>query len=100
MATNLTRGSGKKRMSGEDRRSQIVDVAAQLFSRNGFNGTTTKQIAEQAGVSEAIIFRHFQTKQELYSAIIDYKASECLKQLWSHSEEAMLRRDDPAFFLT
>jgi AcrR family transcriptional regulator len=99
MATNVIGITGKKRMSAEDRRSQIVSIAAQLFSRNGFNGTTTRQIAEQAGVSEAIIFRHFQTKQELYSAIIDYKSTECLQQLWSSSEDAMRRRDDRAVFL-
>lgn len=44
-----------------------------LFSERGFRGTTTKEIAHAAGVSEAIIFRHFATKEELYTAIIDYK---------------------------
>ena len=45
-----------------------------LFSRRGFRGTTTKEIARAAGVSEAMVFRHFATKEELYSAIIDDKA--------------------------
>ena len=40
----------------------------------GFRGTTTKEIAQAAGVSEAIIFRHFATKEDLYTAIIDHKA--------------------------
>jgi len=62
------------RMAGEDRRRQIVDVAMRLFSERGFRGTTTKEIALAAGVSEAIIFRHFATKEELYTAIIDHKA--------------------------
>src|SRR5918997_402597 len=62
------------RMAGEDRRRQIVDVAMRLFSERGFRGTTTKEIATAAGVSEAIIFRHFATKDELYTAIIDHKA--------------------------
>ena len=62
------------RMAGEDRRRQIVDVAMRLFSERGFRGTTTKEIAHAAGVSEAIIFRHFATKEELYTAIIDHKA--------------------------
>ena len=44
-----------------------------LFSERGFRGTTTKEIAQAAGVSEAIIFRHFATKEELYTAIIDFK---------------------------
>jgi AcrR family transcriptional regulator len=62
------------RMAAEERRLQIVRVAMRLFSERGFRGTTTKEIAHAAGVSEAIIFRHFATKEELYTAIIDYKA--------------------------
>lgn len=62
------------RMAAEDRRRQIVDVAMRLFSERGFRGTTTKEIAHAAGVSEAIIFRHFATKDDLYTAIIDHKA--------------------------
>ncbi|HEY0172780.1 MAG TPA: TetR/AcrR family transcriptional regulator [Pyrinomonadaceae bacterium] len=61
------------RMCADDRRLQIVRVALRLFSERGFRGTTTKEIAQAAGVSEAIIFRHFATKEELYTAIIDYK---------------------------
>ena len=63
-------------MAAEDRRRQIVRVAVRLFSERGFRGTTTKEIAQAAGVSEAIIFRHFATKDELYSAIIDHKSCE------------------------
>ncbi len=62
------------RMSAEDRRRQIIGVAVHLFSQKGFRGTTTKEIAAAAGVNEAIIFRHFAKKSELYSAIIDEKA--------------------------
>jgi AcrR family transcriptional regulator len=61
------------RMAAGERRRQIVQVAMRLFSERGFRGTTTKEIAQAAGVSEAIIFRHFATKDELYTAIIDYK---------------------------
>ena len=64
------------RMAAEDRRRQIVRIAVRLFSEHGFRGTTTKEIAQAAGVSEAIIFRHFATKDELYAAIIDHKACE------------------------
>ena len=61
------------RMCADDRRRQIAEVAMRIFSERGFRGTTTKEIAQAAGVSEAIIFRHFATKEELYTAIIDYK---------------------------
>jgi AcrR family transcriptional regulator len=64
------------RMTGDERRDQILHIAIKLFSRNGFRGTTTKKIAEEAGVSEAMVFRHFATKRELYHAILDHKACE------------------------
>ena len=61
-------------MAGEERRLQILRVAVTLFSQKGFRGTTTREIAAAAGVSEAMVFRHFATKQELYAAILDHKA--------------------------
>src|SRR5215212_1626703 len=61
-------------MAGEERRLQILLVAISLFAQKGFRGTTTKEIAQAAGVSEAMVFRHFATKEELYAAILDDKA--------------------------
>jgi len=71
-----TNETSTNRMSGDERRSQILRVAISLFSERGFSGTTTKEIARAAGVSEAMVFRHFATKGELYHAIIDLKACE------------------------
>jgi AcrR family transcriptional regulator len=59
------------RIPSPDRREQILDVAMELFARLGFRGTTTRRIAEEARVNEAIIFRHFPSKEDLYWAIID-----------------------------
>jgi len=86
-------------MSGEDRRLQILRVAMRLFSQRGFRGTTTKEIAQAAGVSEAMVFRHFATKEELYSAILDHKA--CLHDSMDPLQavaEAIAARDDRAVF--
>ncbi|MGH7783465.1 MAG: TetR/AcrR family transcriptional regulator, partial [Candidatus Binatia bacterium] len=62
------------RMSGDMRREQILGTAVELFSKHGFRGTTTKEIARASGVSEAMVFKHFATKDELYGAILDNKA--------------------------
>lgn len=59
------------RLSHEDRHKQILDTAIDVFSNRGFRGTTTKQIAEAAGVSEATIFLHFPSKEALYQAILE-----------------------------
>lgn len=89
------------RMSGGDRRQQIIDVAIRLFSQKGFRGTTTKEIALAAGVNEAIIFRHFATKHDLYSAIIDQQAgSDELHALEAEVGKAIARRDDRRIFVS
>jgi len=48
-----------------------MEAAKELFARQGFEGTTTRQIAQAARVNEAIIFRHFASKEDLYWAVID-----------------------------
>jgi AcrR family transcriptional regulator len=63
-----------QRMAGDERRKQILGTAIKLFSKKGFRGTTTKEIARDAGISEAMVFRHFATKDELYTAILDHEA--------------------------
>ena len=60
-------------MTGDERREQILQTAVNLFSQRGFKGTTTKEIASAAGVSEAMVFRHFENKDDLYGAILDTK---------------------------
>lgn len=86
-------------MTGEGRRLQILRVAMRLFSQRGFRGTTTKEIAIAAGVSEAMVFRHFATKNALYSAILDHKA--CLHDEMDPTTvvaDAIKRKDDQAVF--
>src|SRR5258706_2635304 len=58
------------RLDSEERRRGIVEAAVQLFERKGFAGTTTKEIAEAAQVSEALVFKHFPSKAALYDAIV------------------------------
>src|SRR3970040_3114973 len=57
-------------------RDKILEAAIRLFAEKGFSGTTTRESGEKAGVNEALIFRYFSTKGDLYSAIIERKISE------------------------
>lgn len=63
----------QQRFSAEDRKQQILQVATELFASRGYEGATTREIARRAKVNEAIIFRHFPTKEELYWAVIEAK---------------------------
>jgi AcrR family transcriptional regulator len=86
-------------MAGEERRLQILAVAVRLFSQRGFRGTTTKEIAQAAGVSEAMVFRHFATKEELYAAILDHKACSGTNfEPAVMAEDAIRRKDDRGVF--
>jgi AcrR family transcriptional regulator len=98
-ATELATAAPGGRMPGEERRLQILRVAMRLFSHRGFRGTTTKEIATASGVSEAMVFRHFATKDDLYSAILDYKA--CAGGMQNPREmvaDAIRMKDDRAVF--
>ena len=95
----VTGNGANARMTAESRKHQILVVAVRLFSQRGFVGTTTKEIAQAAGVSEAMVFRHFATKQELYSAILDHKA--CSGDSMNPEQmvaEALKQKDDRAVF--
>ena len=87
-------------MAADERRLQILQIAVRLFSQHGFRGTTTREIAAAAGVSEAMVFRHFATKQELYAAIIDYKAcqSDFYKLRENFAELVQSKNDFQVFY--
>ena len=51
-------------------REKIAEAAIKLFAEKGFNGVTTKEIADAAGVSEVTLFRLFENKRNLYQCII------------------------------
>ncbi len=61
---------GRERLSGDDRRLQIIDAALTLFAEKGFAGTRTREIADAAGISETLIFQHFKTKEGLIKAAL------------------------------
>jgi AcrR family transcriptional regulator len=85
-----------ERLTGEERRRVIVEAAVALFSQKGFRGTTTKEIAEAAGCSEATIFKHFTTKHELYSAILEAKSR--IEETLAKASYAAARKDDVGVF--
>jgi AcrR family transcriptional regulator len=64
------------RLSADARRKQLIETATRLFATKGFSGTTTREIASAAGVNEAIIFRFFPHKDDLYAAILESKSAD------------------------
>jgi AcrR family transcriptional regulator len=60
-----------QRLSRDDRRAQLVGAAAAAFLAGGYDGTSMESVAEQAGVTRLIVYRHFDSKQALYRAVLD-----------------------------
>src|SRR5437588_3444457 len=57
------------KLSSEERRAAIVKAVRRVFADKGFHGTTTRELAVAAGVSEALLFKHFPNKEALFSAM-------------------------------
>jgi TetR/AcrR family transcriptional regulator len=82
------------RLPSNERRERLIRVAVDLFSRKGFEGTTNRQIAATAGVTEAIIFRHFETREVLYTGLIDEKLNSTLTARRFASVRSVIDRND------
>lgn len=59
------------RLTAAARREQILDVALEIFGRSGYHGTSMNEIAEAAGVTKPVLYQHFDSKSELFSALLD-----------------------------
>ena len=79
------------RLKAPQRREQLIEVATKLFARNGYEATTTAAIALAAGVTEPILYRHFDSKQELFVAIVRAVSA----QTMTHWQELIGGINDP-----
>ena len=80
------------RLPAEKRREQLLDCAADLFAKSGYARATTAELARAAGVTEPIIYRHFNSKRDLFIALIERTA----RQTLSHWEQQLADASDPA----
>lgn len=85
------------RLAAEVRSRAIIDASLALFARDGHAGTTTRAIASAAGVSEALVFKHFPTKDDLYRAILALKIAESERLLQVDARTESL--DDEEYLL-
>jgi len=85
----------RPRLSAEERRTVVLDTACRVFGRCSYRGATTAEIAREAGVSEPILYRHFESKRALYIACVD-DTWERVRTAW---EDAIASEDDPREWL-
>ncbi len=60
-----------QRLSAPARREQILDVALVVFANEGFHGASMNDIADAAGVTKPVLYQHFDSKRDLYQALIE-----------------------------
>ena len=60
----------RKRLTAEARRDSILAAGRSVFLEQGLNGSRTRTIAEQAGITEAVLYRHFESKEEIFEAAV------------------------------
>jgi AcrR family transcriptional regulator len=80
------------RLPASKRREQLLDRAAELFAKSGYARATTAQLAKAAGVTEPIIYRHFDSKRDLFVALIERTGRETIEVWEKHIADA----EDPA----
>src|SRR5690348_8507049 len=74
-------GRQRVRMSGRERREQLLDVGRSLFAEKGFDATSIEEIAARAGVSKPVVYEHFGGKEGLYAVVVDREMSDLLHRL-------------------
>ena len=84
-------GMPEERLEGDARRAQIVEIARRLFAEGGYRSTTTRQLARAAGVSDALMYRHFESKEDVLRAVVD----QGLDGFATMGEAAAVGRDRP-----
>jgi AcrR family transcriptional regulator len=71
------------RMSGQQRREQLVDVGRVLFAEKGFEAASIEEIAARAGVSKPVVYEHFGGKEGLYAVVVDREMQALLQRITS-----------------
>ena len=69
------------RMSGQERREQLLDIGRKLFAEKGFEAVSVEEIASKAGVSKPVVYEHFGGKEGLYAVVVDREMTYLLGQL-------------------
>ncbi|MBM7171414.1 MULTISPECIES: TetR/AcrR family transcriptional regulator [Streptomyces] len=77
------RRTRRTRMTGAERREQLLDIGRTLFASKGFEGTSVEEIAAKAGVSKPVVYEHFGGKEGLYAVVVDREMRQLLDMVTS-----------------
>jgi len=80
MIVNMADGT-RTRLTGVERRTQLVQVGRAVFAEKGYEGTSVEEIAERAKISKPIVYEHFGGKEGLYAVIVDREMEYVIEQI-------------------
>jgi AcrR family transcriptional regulator len=75
--------ASRTRMSGKERREQLISIGRTLFAEKGFDATSVEEIATKAGVSKPVVYEHFGGKEGLYAVVVDREMAKLLSMVQS-----------------
>jgi len=78
VSNSSTGNNNRRRMTGKERREQLLGIGRRLFAERGFEGTSIEEIAAQAGVSKPVVYEHFNNKEGLYAVVVDREVERLL----------------------
>ncbi|MFE5703925.1 TetR/AcrR family transcriptional regulator [Rhodococcus sp. ACS1] len=87
------RPEARKRLTAAERRTQIIAMAREVFVEEGVNGARSRDIADRAGITEAYLYRHFHSKDELFQLAIDEPLDRMITVLSNDTRELAARND-------
>ncbi len=101
-ARRAPRRRDRVRMSGQERREQLLDVGRKLFAEKGFEAVSVEEIAAKADVSKPVVYEHFGGKEGLYAVVVDREMNHLLNAigdaLTAGSARALLEQAGMALF--
>jgi AcrR family transcriptional regulator len=99
VSKGAVKANAKARLPAAERRKKILAAARAVFLEQGFSGARTKDIADRSGVTEAFLYRHFESKEQMYDEAILHPLIDGLEGLASDIKEIHRTHRDPIEFV-
>lgn len=84
----MTETTTRRLMQRDERQAQILRAAAVAFARTGFAGTSMDDVAAEAGITRLIVYRHFDSKEDLYRAVLTQVTDRLSEEWWKGADQS------------
>ena len=85
--------AGRTRMTGAQRREQLLGIAREVFAERGYEATSIEEIAERAGVTRPVVYEHFGGKEGIHAVVVDREVTRLSELIATPLREARSNRE-------